>query len=298
MRNRGKVRTIGIALGVVFGSALGWAADMLGASITGWAVGVPVAIACTVLSMLVQGTLDITVDAAMSRASLVVKVGWLWLSLGEVEGAVTIFRKAHTELLSTVGASITHGYGAAPSLARALCESGQRDAAVELIAEVETAEMRCRSWSVFDLRRYGAANWDRSGKLLHANMRVAVHAPDAEVQGLLSEASSAGLSTPAGSRVYTRAGEGAFVREQLVFTVGGLREWEGFLQRRARGEGERELNDAWATYTCVTDENIGRALDQREKLRENDEQQRRNANAGGLHSALHGRTRAANLGDL
>ena len=195
-----------------------------------------------------------------------------------------IFRKAHTELLSMVGGSDpVSGYVAAPSLAHALCQCGQRDAAAELVAEVERAEMRSRSWSarVFDLRRVMSANWDGYGKLVSANMRVAVGAPDAEVQGILSQAAAAGSGTPAGSWFYTRAGEGAWIREQLGFTEAGLREWRSFLLRRARGAGGRELNDAWAAYTCAMDENIRVALTNREKQQQRDEQQRRDSIALG-----------------
>eukprot|EP01045_Picozoa_sp_COSAG04_P018514 COSAG04_NODE_1718_length_5812_cov_4.154210_3_plen_980_part_00 len=282
VRHCEKARTAGLLLGVAVGIVLGYVADWLRWSFSGWQTAVPAGLACLVLSVFVQMTLEMSVDAAASRASLSAKVGWLRLFLGETEAAVAIFRKAHTELLAAVGdMDALSSYIVAPGLARALHEFGQRDEARALVAEVDGAALRAKARSIFDVRGWNAASWDRYGCLVRANMLVAVGSPDAEVMSLLGAAAASGCGTPAGSRVYRRAGIATFIRNRLAFTEGGLREWDGFLQRRARGEGGQHVCDLWSVYTGTMDENIRASLRQREKMRQDDEQIRRNANSCG-----------------
>lgn len=76
VRHHAKVRTVALLLGSVIGLGLGWASGALGFHTTGWQVAVPVATGCALLGVLVQGTLQITVDSAVSRASLLVK-SWM-----------------------------------------------------------------------------------------------------------------------------------------------------------------------------------------------------------------------------
>jgi hypothetical protein len=280
VRHRQKASTLAVLLGVITSCGTVWLAGALGLGLSSWQIVVPVMTAFVLLAVLVKMTLTVAVIATVARASLLSKVGWLRLSLGEVDAAVAIFRAAHAELLAAVGSDDpVSSYVAAPGYARALCESGRRDEALALVADVDSAAIRGGSWSPFDLRRGTAEMWGRYGFLVRAGMATAVNAPDADVLLLLSNAAQAGCSVPVGSRIYFKSGKGTTT---LVVTEFGLREWGDFLQRMARGAGTRELGEAWASYTAITDELFSKALQRREKQRETDEQDVRNLKAFGF----------------
>ena len=232
VRHRMKMRTLGVVFGVALSCALVWLAAAVGfRKFSGWQIAVPVTLACAILAFLVQMTLEIAVDAAVSRASLLVKVGWLRLSLGEINNrsnlhpgaAIAMFWGAHAELMALVGTDDpVSGYVAAPGYARVLCESGRTEEALRLVAEVDDAATRGQKWSPFDIRRANANQWKLYGCLVRANMAAAVRAPDVDVMGLLSEAAGVGCSTPAGSRVQLQTGKGT-LRTVLVTTEPGQR---------------------------------------------------------------------------
>jgi hypothetical protein len=70
-------------------------------------------------------------------------------------------------------------------------------------------------------------------------------------------------------------------RGKVEKTGVSCREWDEFMQRRARGEGTLELCEAWSAYKSVTDVLYSDALERREERRESDEQSIRTGNAFG-----------------
>jgi hypothetical protein len=143
---------------------------------------------------------------------LCVRVGWLRLSLGEVEAACEIFRTAHEELREEAGTDDAwYSFIAAPGYARALTVAGRSDAAATLVREVEAAALRnADSWRKALLPSqwlpggFGAMfakvgdsvahQWQEHGALLRARMAAATDASDAAVLLLLEEARSTTLA--------------------------------------------------------------------------------------------------------
>jgi hypothetical protein len=176
-----------------------------------------------------------SIELAVNRASLRVKVGWLRLELGESELAVEIFEEAHHELLRVVGTRWEHSWVVAAGLVRALCEAGRVDEAAAVCAQVEKAGTvkgleRCCCDSIFrfmDGLGMGMGWW----LMLRAGVAAAARAPDSEVLDLLLQAVASGAFVPAGSR--PRKGLYGFLTSWEGATEGWLPEWNEFLDRMA-----------------------------------------------------------------
>lgn len=211
-----------------------------------WQVGVP-ASQVTVLAgvfvwLSVQLPLDNAAEAAINRARLCAKVGWLRLAEGRALAAVEVFAKAHAELLAKIGPNDFDRWLAAAGYVRALCDAGQGDAAAAERAKFEAQE--------------GPAHARENGDwlLFRAGLAVAARAPDTETLALLASAADMGCATPAGSRL-TKGG-----------LEGWLPEWNEFLARMASVEELATVDlQRWEAYRVKT---IGNATQQVETLKD------------------------------
>ena len=201
-------------------------------------------------------------NISASRASLCAKAGWLRLRLGDAAGAAEQLGEAQAQLQRSVGSNdALNSWVAAAAQARALCDAGLEEAAME----VRVSCFGCRRRPVGVRPRLEAAAargadggdscmstnhrrlqpWRKYGPLLRAGMAAAVRAPDTEVLGLLGEAAQMNCWVPAGSRPLDSPGYEPYLTE------GGLPEWDEFLGRMARGNDGADRR-RWMAYCDTT----------------------------------------------
>jgi hypothetical protein len=145
--------------------------------------------------MTVRMPLKMAAEAAEKRAELAVMRAWLLLRLGEAKQAVDVFRKAHTDLQTSVGVEdpASSWWWVAPGYTRALWDAGQIDEAQALVVAVKSKRDKyaagfSKNLSLLSCVSSLGYKWHQIGAILSARMAAAIRRPDAEVLALLAEA--------------------------------------------------------------------------------------------------------------
>eukprot|EP01043_Picozoa_sp_COSAG02_P018663 COSAG02_NODE_877_length_16272_cov_8.002288_1_plen_1086_part_00 len=237
-------------------------------------------VALFVAAFAVWQTLQDAYRAAIDRALLRTKAGWMQLRQGDAEGAAAQLGEAQAELLDVIGPNdVFNSWLVAPALCRALCEAGR----IEEIDEVAVSCFGCRqrpvgvlAWVSFvnwnaradwricaqemgDCRVYSKqmGDWIIYGDLLRASMAAGAHASDDQVLSLLEAAVRAKCWVPAGSRPMNYQARGYILFRAYDYedgaTEGGQLEWEEFLGRMAASDGVTPANRRrWEAYRDQT----------------------------------------------
>jgi hypothetical protein len=182
--------------------------------------------------------------AAMNRAALAVKAGWIRLQLKETEEAIQLFSNAHSDLVDFFGPNSSRRgkYLAAPGYARALCDhriqqggaisSGENILIDAIVTDIKNSSKTTRQDSSEHVT-------ERNGPYYLAAMAAAMRKPDEYILELLTKAGEKGYRRPIGSPVgFPETDE---EMRSVSFDRGSVEpEWSEFLSRMPatqRGRG-------------------------------------------------------------